>query len=45
MFVNDEAYHNDCLGYDLNQVEDEEIRRECEARLAHKKGTTQEKAR
>ena len=37
LFVNDEAYHNDCLGYDLNQVEDEEARRECEARLAYKR--------
>ena len=37
LFVNDEAYHNDILGYDLNQVEDEETRRECEARLAYKK--------
>ena len=36
LFVNDKAYHNDCLGYDLNQVEDEETMREYEARLAYK---------
>ena len=37
MFMNDEAYHNDCLGYDLNQVEDVDIWREFDARLAYKK--------
>ena len=28
VFMNDEAYHVDCLGYDLNQVEDEELMKE-----------------
>ena len=37
LFVNDEAYHVDFLGYDLNQVEDEELRKEYKVRLAQKR--------